>query len=171
MKGLLFFLFLAGEANVCYKIENDIIVMCFRQRFRIKQVVIYQHFIFVKFSSAPIVHLSSNVVHLTVQLNIMMIIDCSANNQLPDSDISIGDATKKALAQLKPERRKPVLLGICAFYITSVTYLQSHLPLQNTLLKALGCLNPLKREKASSWMSAIFKMSGVFILLIKKLSS
>ena len=77
-------------------------------------------------------------------------IDCSANNQLPDSDISIGDATKKALAQLKPERRKSVLLGIRAFYSTSVTYLQSHLPLQNTLLKALGCLNPLKREKASS---------------------
>ena len=77
-------------------------------------------------------------------------IDCSANNQLPDSDISIGDATKKALAQLKPERRKSVLLGIRAFYSTSVTYLQSHLPLQNTLLKALGCLNPLKREKGSS---------------------
>ena len=55
--------FLAGEANVCYKIENEIIVMCFRRRFRIKQVVIYHYFIFVKFSSAPIVHLSSNVVH------------------------------------------------------------------------------------------------------------
>ena len=76
-------------------------------------------------------------------------IDCSANNQLPDSGISIGDATKKALAQLKPERPKSVLLGIRAFYSTSVTYLQSYLPLQNTLLKALGCLNPLKREKAS----------------------
>ena len=74
-------------------------------------------------------------------------IDCSANNQLPDSDISIRDATKKA--QLKPERRKSVLLGIRAFFSTSVTYLQSHPPLQNTLLKALGCLNPLKREKAS----------------------
>ena len=78
-----------------------------------------------------------------------MIIDCSANNQLPDSDISIGDATKKALAQLKSERQKSVLLGIRAFYSTSVTHLH-HLPLQNTLLKALGCLNPLKREKASS---------------------
>ena len=56
--------FLAGEANVCYKIENEIIVMCFRRRFRIKQVVISHYFIFVKFSSArPIVHLSSNVVH------------------------------------------------------------------------------------------------------------
>ena len=25
--------FLAGEANMCYKIENEIIVMCFRRRF------------------------------------------------------------------------------------------------------------------------------------------
>ena len=55
--------FLSGEANVCYKIENEIIVMCFRRRLRIKQVVIYHYFIFIKFSSAPIVHLSSNVVH------------------------------------------------------------------------------------------------------------
>lgn len=82
--------------------------------------------------------------------NDLVSIDCSANNQLPDSDIAIGEATKKALAQLKPERRKNVLLGIRTFYSTSVTYLQSHLPLQNILLKALGCLNPLKREKASS---------------------
>lgn len=28
-------------------------------------------------------------------------IDCSANNQPPDLDISLGDATKKALALLK----------------------------------------------------------------------
>ena len=77
-------------------------------------------------------------------------IDYSANNQLPDSDISIRDATKKALAQLKPEHRKSVLVGIRAFYSTSVAYLQSHLPLQYTLLKSLGCLNPLKRETASS---------------------
>ena len=36
--------FLAGEANVCYKIENEIIVMCFRRRFRIKQVLKYHYF-------------------------------------------------------------------------------------------------------------------------------
>ena len=77
-------------------------------------------------------------------------IDCSANSQLPDADIAIGEATKKALAQIKPDHRKSVYLGIRTFYSTSVTYLQSHLPLQNTLLKALGCLNPVKREKASS---------------------
>ena len=50
--------------------------------------------------------------------------DCSANSQLPNAART--------------------------FYSTSITYLQSHLPLQNTLLKVLGCLNLVKREKASS---------------------
>ena len=77
-------------------------------------------------------------------------IDCSANDQLPDANITIGEATEKALAQIKPDRRKYVYLGIRTFCSTSVTYQHSHLPLQNTLLKALGCLNPVKREKASS---------------------
>ena len=44
--------------------------------------------------------------------NDLVSIDCSANNQLPDSDIAIGEGTKKALAQLKPEHRKNVLLSI-----------------------------------------------------------
>ena len=52
-------------------------------------------------------------------------IDCSANSQLPDADIAIGEATKKALAQIKPDRRKSVYLGIRTFYSTSVTYLVS----------------------------------------------
>lgn len=42
------------------------------------------------------------------------------------------------------------ILASAHFYSRSVTYLQFHLPLPNTLLKALGCLNPVKREKASS---------------------
>ena len=42
-------------------------------------------------------------------------IDCNANNQLSDSNISLGDASKKALALLKPEQRKSVLFGICTF--------------------------------------------------------
>ncbi len=50
----------------------------------------------------------------------MMIIDCSANNQLLIQIFQLEMPTKKALAQLKPERRKSVLLGIRAFYSTSV---------------------------------------------------
>ena len=42
-------------------------------------------------------------------------IDCSANSQLPDADIAIGEATKKALAQIKPDCRKSVYLGIRTF--------------------------------------------------------
>ena len=63
---------------------------------------------------------------------------CSRNNQLPDWDNAIGAATKKASAQLKLERRMSVLVSIQTFFSTSVLYLQSYLPLQNTLLKALG---------------------------------
>ena len=85
-------------------------------------------------------------------------IDYSANSQLPDADIAIGEITKKASAQIKPDHRKSVYLGIHTFYTTSITYLQSHLPLQNTLLKALGCLNPVKREKASR-VKAIARMA------------
>ena len=54
-------------------------------------------------------------------------IDCSANSQLPDADIAIGETTKKALAQITPDRRKSVYLGTRTFYSTSVTYLQSRL--------------------------------------------
>ena len=62
-------------------------------------------------------------------------IDCSANSQLPNADIAIGEATKRALVDIKPDRRKSAYLGIRTFYSTSVTYLQSHLLLQNTLSK------------------------------------
>lgn len=34
-------------------------------------------------------------------------------------------------------------------HFMATAYLQSRLPLQNTLLKALECLNPLKRTRAS----------------------
>lgn len=52
----------------------------------------------------------------------LVTIDCSANNQLPDLDISIGDVTKKASAQLMLEHCiKSILLGIHTFYSKSVT--------------------------------------------------
>ena len=50
---------------MCYRIEREIMVMCFRQRFMIKQEV-YNYFVFVKCSCVPIVHVSSNVVHLAL---------------------------------------------------------------------------------------------------------
>ena len=43
-------------------------------------------------------------------------IDRSANSQLPDADIAIGEATKKALAQIKPDRGKSVHLVILTFF-------------------------------------------------------
>ena len=76
-------------------------------------------------------------------------IDCSAKSQLSDSDIVVGEATKTTIAKLKPDKRRAVFLSIRSFFATSVSYLRGHLPLQNALLKALGCLNPLKRTKTA----------------------
>ena len=76
-------------------------------------------------------------------------IDCGVKSQLSDSDIALGEATKMSIAKLKPDKRRAVFLSIRAFYSTSVSYVQGHLPLQNALLKALGCLNPFKRTKTA----------------------
>ena len=59
------------------------------------------------------------------------------------------------VAQIKPDCRKSAYLGIRIFCSTSVTCLQSHLSLQNTLLKSLGCLNPVKRDKGSNTDSKV----------------
>lgn len=48
-------------------------------------------------------------------------VDYSAHNQLPDLDIAIADAAKKALAQVKLECHKSIL-GIHTFYSTSVEH-------------------------------------------------
>ena len=72
-----------------------------------------------------------------------------------------------------------------AHFIAHQLHIYSLISLFRTLLKALGCLNPVKREKASSvkaiailakncslsWMSVLFKMSGQFMLSMKMLSS
>ena len=125
--------------------------MCFIVRFIINQVVYWFWCSNISISNSHIC--SFYDIYYLLEKNFgsdLVSIDSSANSQLPNADIAIGEATKKALAQIKPDRRKSVYLGIHTFYSRSVTYLQSHLPLQNTLLKVLGCLNPVKREKASS---------------------
>ena len=46
----------------------------------------------------------------------MQDVDCGRYNQLSDSEIVIGDPAKKALALLKPDHQKSVMLGICTFF-------------------------------------------------------
>ena len=73
--------------------------------------------------------------------------------RLPDSELVIGDNTRKYLALLKPDKQKAVLLGMRAFWGAAVSHLQAKLPLNNRVLKDLVCLNPLKRERKSTTIS------------------
>ena len=51
---------------------------------------------------------------------------------------------------LNPEKQSLAILGVRAFYVATVSHLQSRLPLRNKLLRELGCLNPLKRHRKST---------------------
>ena len=70
--------------------------------------------------------------------------------QLVDKELTIGDATRKALATLQSDKQKHAMLGIRAFFSTTTSYLQQKLPLSNDLLRQLGCLNPKKRDRKST---------------------
>ena len=52
------------------------------------------------------------------------------------------------------------MLGIWSFFGTTVTELQSKLPLKNELLRQLGCLNPLKKNDGFT-ASAVEKLSSL----------
>ena len=54
---------------------------------------------------------------------------------------------------LKPDKQKAALLGMLTFWGVAVSHLQAKLPLNNRVLKDLGCLNPLKRERKSTTIS------------------
>ena len=57
------------------------------------------------------------------------------------------------MALLKPGKQRAALLGLLAFFGEAVSHLQTKLPLNNRVLKDLGCLNPLKRERKSTTIS------------------
>ena len=54
---------------------------------------------------------------------------------------------------LKPGKQRAALLGMLAFFWEAVSHLQAKLPLNNRVLKDLGYLNPLKRERKSTTIS------------------
>ena len=70
--------------------------------------------------------------------------------QLVDKELIIGDATQKALATLQSGRQKHAKLGIREFFSITTSCLQQKLPLNNELLRQLGCLNPTKRDRKST---------------------
>ena len=84
----------------------------------------------------------------------MLSVSCQdIKDQLPDGELVIGNNTRKYLALLKPDKQKAAFLGMHAFWGAAVSHLEAKLPLNNMVLKDLGCLNPLKRERKSTAIS------------------
>ena len=69
--------------------------------------------------------------------------------QLSEPEIVIGKTTRNAMAKLTSDQQKQALLGMRSFFKVTSSQLQVKLPLDNLLLRQLGCLNPLKREKST----------------------
>ena len=51
---------------------------------------------------------------------------------------------------MNPAKQRLAILEIRLFYVATASHLQSRLPLGNKLLRDLGCLNPLKRDRKST---------------------
>ena len=69
--------------------------------------------------------------------------------QLSEPEIVIGEMTRNAMAKLTSDQQKQALLAMRSFCKVTSSQLQMKLPLDNLLLRQLGCLNPLKREKST----------------------
>ena len=54
------------------------------------------------------------------------------------------------LKKLSSEQQQKSMLGIIAFHRKSVEHLQKRLPLGNSLIMNIGCLNPLKKADTVS---------------------
>lgn len=65
-------------------------------------------------------------------------------------DMEIGEATRHSLSKVKKEQQKGVLLDMRKFLSTTVKYLQTKLPLTNSTLRDLQCLQPTARSKPES---------------------
>jgi len=71
-------------------------------------------------------------------------------NMRPIDQLEIGECTKKAMTAVKKEQHKGILMDMRNFYICGAEYLLKNLPLSNTVLKDLSCLQPSARSEAES---------------------
>ena len=69
-----------------------------------------------------------------------------AEFQLADQNVIICSSIRKVLKEFSTEQQRHMLLGICSFFHTTTSYLQQKLPLPNSVLRQLTCLNPDKRK-------------------------
>src|SRR6266516_1593210 len=61
-------------------------------------------------------------------------------------DIDIGVNIKKALKGIATEKYKMILLAMKNFLMSATKYLQSRLPLNNSVIKHCRCLHPQNRQ-------------------------
>ena len=77
----------------------------------------------------------------------LVTIDCKdVTLQLQEDDLVIGTRTRKALKNVTSDQQKCFILGVRSFYGNAASKLQDKLPLKNSFLQQLGCLNPLKKS-------------------------
>ena len=69
--------------------------------------------------------------------------------QLSEPEIVIGEMARNAMAKLTSDQQKRALLGMRSFFKVTSSQLQVKLPLDNLLLRQLGCLNPLREKKST----------------------
>jgi len=85
---------------------------------------------------------------------------CSdGDNWLPLNEMDIGMGIRLALSKVKNDsRRKELRLGFRHCFTSIATYLQTTLPLTNSFLKDLSCLQPKTRtiDKGKSAISRLF---------------
>ena len=90
----------------------------------------------------------------------LVTIDCKdVKLQLQEDDLVIGTRTRKALKKLTSDQQKHFILGVRSFYGTAASKLQDKLPLKNSFLQQLGCLNPLKKLMEST-VDSILSLAG-----------
>lgn len=70
-------------------------------------------------------------------------------------DIEIGEATRQSMKKVKPEQHKAVLLDIRQFFTITTQYLMKNLPLSNTVLQDVQCLDPAARKLVGQSFGAI----------------
>ena len=76
-------------------------------------------------------------------------VDKSVKNQLGYQDLVLGMFTRRSLEEMKPGK-KMCLLAMRSFFSTAADYLKTHLPLNDSLLKALVIAHPEYRQRSSA---------------------
>ena len=68
------------------------------------------------------------------------------DNQLPITQMEVGEKTRFALSKLSSDKQKVVLRDMKLFYVAATKYLIGHLPIDNKLLRNASFLHPRFRK-------------------------